>query len=349
MSSLVCALHALGSAFCNIMESFTGKVIDSSVKDVRSVIDFDENLETLERNIKQLSDKVVDVKTEVENREQYGKKKRKREIDSWLDDVMKVEEELSALKEEVTRGEINPGALEKLNGRAGELLEQSKHFGMLVHDMYEREECLLLVPQVHEKISEQNIEDIWSWSHNNVSSIGIHGKEGVGKTTLAKHIHNRLLKETQYQVCWVTVSPGFSIKRLQDDLAKHVNLDLSDEVDEQRRAAKLSRTFKTSKNILGDPLVVEGCRLILTTRSYEVCRKMGCKKLLEVKELNTDDAWELFRKSLGSETVLSPDIEPIAKSMARRCKGFPLRLITLAESMRGVTDIREWKNALKEL
>ncbi|XP_060210985.1 probable disease resistance protein At1g61300 [Lycium barbarum] len=129
-------------------------------------------------------------------------------------------------------------------------------------------------------------------------------------------------------------------------------------------AAKLSRTFKTSKNIviilddvrdrlclekLGDPLVVEGCRLILTTRSYEVCRKIGCKKLLEVKELDTEDAWELFTKSLGSETVLSPDIEPIAKSMARRCKGFPLRLITFAESMRGVTDIREWKNALKEL
>ncbi|KAM3321186.1 hypothetical protein P3S67_008388 [Capsicum chacoense] len=99
---------------------------------------------------------------------------------------------------------------------------------------------------------------------------------------------------------------------------------------------------------LGDPLGVEGYKLILTTRSYEVCRKMGCQKLLEVKTLNADDAWELFRKGLGFETQLSPDIERVAKSMAERCEGLPLGLITLAGSMRGVTDIREWNNALKE-
>ncbi|XP_059277768.1 probable disease resistance protein At1g52660 [Lycium ferocissimum] len=143
-----------------------------------------------------------------------------------------------------------------------------------------------------------------------------------------------------------------------------MNLDLFDEVDEQRRAAKLNRAFRKRKNIviilddvygrlslekLGDPLGVEGCRLILTTCSYEVCLKMGCKKLLEVKKLNTDDAWELFTKSLGCETVLSPNIEKIAKKMAIKCEGLPLGLITLAGRMRGVTDIREWNNALTKL
>ncbi|KAJ8528207.1 hypothetical protein K7X08_021899 [Anisodus acutangulus] len=47
--------------------------------------------------------------------------------------------------------------------------------------------------------------------------------------------------------------------------------------------------------------------------------------------------------------LLSPDIEPVAKSMAGRCDGLPLGLITLGGSMRGVTDIREWKYALQEL
>ncbi|PHU30120.1 hypothetical protein BC332_02213 [Capsicum chinense] len=62
---------------------------------------------------------------------------------------------------------------------------------------------------------------------------------------------------------------------------------------------------------------------------------MGCKELLEVKKLNT-------------ETRLSPDIERIAKSMAGRCEGLPLGLITFGGSMSGVTDMREWKNASRE-
>ncbi|PHT47019.1 hypothetical protein T459_35619 [Capsicum annuum] len=251
-----------------------------------------------------------------------------------------------------------------MDGRVEELLEQSRDFGELVCDIYEREECPMPVQPVQEETSKQNLELVWTWLQDeNVSSIGIYGMGGVGKTTLAKHIHNRLINDHRYQVCWLTVSQGFSVKGLQDELAKFVKLDLSNEEDEHRRSAKLNSAFqKMNKMViilddvwdrlslekLGDPLGVEGYKLILTTRSYEVCRKMGCQKQLEVKTLSTDDAWELFRKGLGFETQLSPDIESVAKSMAERCDGLPLGLITLAGSMRGVTDIREWRNALNE-
>ncbi|XP_059277755.1 probable disease resistance protein At4g27220 [Lycium ferocissimum] len=333
--------------FWTIMDAFLGKFVDFGVNKFKSINDFDENLETLERNVKLLSDRASDVKTNVENRERFGKKKRKREVGSWFDEVMKVEEGLRALKEEVTRGRKNGGALEKMNGRVGELLEQSKHFGTLVHDMYESEECLLLAPQVHEEKSKQNLEAIWTWLHvENVSSIGIYGMGGVGKTTLAKHIHNRPVNEIHYQVRWVTVSQGFRIKRLQDDIAKIVKLDLSDEVDELRRTAKLNRAFEERKNIviilddvwdrlslekLGDPLGVEGL-------GYESVARSGYRA-------SCDSNYSL--KSLADENVLSPDIELVAKSMARRCKGSPIELITLVGSMRGVTDMREWRNALK--
>ncbi|PHU06537.1 hypothetical protein BC332_23026 [Capsicum chinense] len=268
------------SAFWKIMDAIIGNVVDFGMKKFKSTIDFDENLETLERNVKLLSDKAVDVKTEVKNQEQYGKKKRKREVASWFDELKKIKKGLRVLKEEVTVGKKNGGTLEKMNGRVGELLEQSKHLGTLVHIIYEGEECQMMVQQVHEETSKQNLEVIWTWLQDeNVSSIGIYG--------------------------------------LQDSLSKIVKLDLSDVEDERKRADQLNWAFKKMKNIviilddvwdclrlekLGYPLGVEGCRLILTSRSSEVCQKMSCKELLQVKKLNTDDAWELFRKSLGSET-----------------------------------------------
>ncbi|KAM3198775.1 hypothetical protein P3L10_034489 [Capsicum annuum] len=291
---------------------------------------------------------------------------RKQEVESWLNEVEQLEKDLHELKEAATRGEQNIGVLEKMDGRVGELLEQNIHFGELVCDVYESEECPMQVQPVHEEKSKQNLEVIWTWLQDeNVSSIGIYGMGGVGKTTLAKHIYNRLLENSLYQVHWVTVSQGFSIKGLQDDLAKIVKLNLSDVEDEDRRADRLNRAFRQMKNIviilddvwyprshslekLGYPLGVEGCTLILTSRSPEDCQKMGCKELLEVETLNTDDAWELFKNSLGCETLLGEDIERTAKSMAGRCKGLPLGLITLAGSMIGVTDVREWKNALNE-
>ncbi|KAM3215957.1 hypothetical protein P3L10_025397 [Capsicum annuum] len=349
------------------------KKLDETVADLKQrgdfrepVLDVDESedLETLERRVKQLSDKAIDRKREVENQERSGRKMRKQQVESWLNEVEQLEKDLHELKEAATRGEQNIGVLEKMDGRVEELLEQSRDFGELVCDVYEREECPMPVQPVWEEKSKQNLEVVWTWLQDqNVSSIGIYGMGGVGKTTLAKHIHNRLINDHRYQVRWLTVSQGFSVKGLQDELAKFVNLDLSNEEDEHRRSAKLNHAFqKMNKMViilddvwdrlslekLGDPLGVEGYKLILTTRLYEVCRKMGCQKQLEVKTLSTDDAWELFRKGLGSETQLSPDIESVAKSMAERCDGLPLGLITLAGSMRGVTDIREWRNALNE-
>ncbi|PHU08207.1 hypothetical protein BC332_24696 [Capsicum chinense] len=350
------------------------KKLDETVADLKQrgdfrepVLDVDESedLETLERRVKQLSNKAIDMKREVENQERSGRKKRKQEVESWFNEVEQLEKDLHELKEAATRGEQNIGVLEKMDGRVRELLEQSRDFGELVCDVYEREEYPMPVQPVQEETSKQNLEVVWTWLQDeNVSSIGIHGMGGVGKTTLAKHIHNRLINDHRYQVRWLTVSQGFSVKGLQDDLAKFVKLDLSDEEDEHRRLAKLNSAFqKMNKMViiilddvwdrlslekLGDPLGVEGYKLILTTRSSDVCLKMGCQKLLEVKTLNADDAWELFRKGLGFETQLSAGIESVAKSMAERCDGLPLGLITLAGSMRGVTDIREWRNALNE-
>ncbi|PHT73595.1 hypothetical protein T459_24380 [Capsicum annuum] len=220
---------------------------------IKSCINFGEHLETLEHGVNLLLVKASDMKRDVENQELSGRKKRLQQVESWLNEVEQLEEEFHQLKEAARRGEQNIGVLEKMDGRVGELLEKSRHFGELVFDAYESEECPMQVQPVQEETSKQNIEVIWTWLQDeNASSIGIY---------------------------------GFSIKGLQDDLAKIMKLDLSAEDDEHRRADRLNRAFRQMKNIviilddvwdrlsseeLGYPLCEEGCRLILTSRSSEV-------------------------------------------------------------------------------
>ena len=42
-------------------------------------------------------------------------------------------------------------------------------------------------------------------------------------------------------------------------------------------------------------------------------------------------------------------MEQIAKSITKECDGLPLGIITMAGNMKGVDDIREWRDALEDL
>ncbi|XP_073262569.1 probable disease resistance protein At4g27220 [Populus alba] len=213
---------------------------------------------------------------------------------------------------------------------------------------------------------ENNKNAIWSWIMNDIeasSSIGIYGMGGVGKTTLLTHIYNQLLQKpgTFPHVHWITVSQDFSVCKLQNLIAKDIHLDLSNDDNERKRAAKLSKALIEKQRwvlILDDlwncfdfdkvgiPIQVKGCKLIVTTRSFEVCQRMVCQKTIKVEPLSIEEAWALFIKILG---CIPPGVEEIAKSMARECAGLPLGIKTMAGTMRGVDDIREWRNALEEL
>ncbi|KAI3473415.1 hypothetical protein Pfo_031389 [Paulownia fortunei] len=357
-----------------LLETFFSKVgkqlVDYAHNTVKSIKDFQSTLDSLQRNLKSLSSKASDVEEQIKNAELSGRKKRKREVENWLTEVLIIENEFLKLENEVqSRGFISrffggDRAL-KLNQRVDELVEQSRHFGELLLDVYEtRGEALLTTRLVGEAI-EKNLERIWKFLvTDKVSSIGIYGMGGVGKTTLTKHIHNRLLEKTQERVFWVTISQECTIMMFQDKIAHVLGLNLSDEDDEDKRAARLNRALSLRKNIVlilddlwknislekvGDPLRAEGCRLIITTRSLEVCHQIGCQEIIKVKTLYTDEAWNLFRGTLGRGMTLPLEVQEIAKSMAKVCDGLPLGIITVAGSMRGETAIHVWRNASVKL
>jgi disease resistance protein RPS2 len=214
---------------------------------------------------------------------------------------------------------------------------------------------------------EENMKVIWSLlMDDKVPIIGIYGMGGVGKTTILQHIYNELLQRQDIcdHVWWVTVSQDFSINRLQYLIAKRLYLDLSSEDDDLHRAAKLSEELrKKQKWILilddlwnnfelhkvGIPVALKGCKLILTTRSETICHRIACHHKIKVKPLSEGEAWNLFMEKLGRDVTLSPEVEGIARDIARECAGLPLGIITVAGSMMGVDDLHEWRNILKKL
>lgn len=68
-----------------------------------------------------------------------------------------------------------------------------------------------------------------------------------------------------------------------------------------------------------------------------------------MKILDSNEAWGLFMYTLGDKKVFHIDVEKIAKFVAKSCASLPLGIVTVAGSMRGVTDICEWRNALEQL
>nr|XP_034925326.1 probable disease resistance protein At4g27220 [Populus alba] len=211
---------------------------------------------------------------------------------------------------------------------------------------------------------EDNKNVIWPLlMDDKFSTIAIYGMGGVGKTTMLQHIHNELL-DTSHCVYWVTVSRDFSIKRLQNLIAQRLSLDLSSEDDVLHRATKLSKELRKKKkwililddlwnsfelHVVGIPVNLEGCKLIMTTRSEKVCNQMYSQHKIKLEPLCEGEARTLFMEKLGDDKALSLEVEQIAIDVARECAGLPLGIITVARSLRGVDDLHEWRNTLNKL
>ncbi|KAJ6857930.1 hypothetical protein NC652_040452 [Populus alba x Populus x berolinensis] len=93
----------------------------------------------------------------------------------------------------------------------------------------------------------------------------------------------------------------------------------------------------------------QGCKLIITTRSYKVCQEMKTQHIITVQPISKEDAWDLFIEKLGHDIILSPEVKQIALDIVSKCDGFPLRILIMAAFMRGVDEPHRWRITLKSL
>ncbi|PIA55373.1 hypothetical protein AQUCO_00800258v1 [Aquilegia coerulea] len=304
-------------------------------------------------------------------------------VDNWLQNVQHVLNDTDRIEEEVKIAtSCLKGLLPKccsnfnLGQRISELIMEGNTLTLtcseLLKDTLTSKEPKIGVELPAQKLvgettAQKSLEKVWELLMDGESRVvGVYGMGGIGKTKMAMAINNRILeKSNQFdKIIWVTLSKARDIPGLQIDIAKKVDLDLSNEQDEIERMGKLHEALKRRKRILfilddmwqefplgeigiPEPTTDNGCKVLITTRKKEVCNKMGCRAAnVKVETLTEEEAWELF---LDKVDELTPEVMPTAKLVAKECSGLPLAIITVAAAMRGNGDLGDWTVALNDL
>ncbi|CAH8304067.1 unnamed protein product [Eruca vesicaria subsp. sativa] len=224
---------------------------------------------------------------------------------------------------------------------------------------------------------EQMFEKAWNrLMQDGVGIMGLHGMGGVGKTTLLKKIHNKFVDVDQNKddgrvdiMMWMVVSRGVNtLQKVQDEIAKKLHLNGNEwtNKNESDKAAEINTVLSGKRFVLmlddiwekvdletvGVPeLTSENrCKVAFTTRSREVCLRMGDRDPVEVNCLEPEEAWELFEKKVGDDNLTRDSrIVELARKVAEKCRGLPLALIVIGETMSTKTRVEEWEHAVEEL
>ncbi|XP_077229371.1 disease resistance protein At4g27190-like [Tasmannia lanceolata] len=195
--------------------------------------------------------------------------------------------------------------------------------------------------------------------------IGIWGMGGVGKTTMMKSLNNSAEITQLFEiVILVTVSKDWSLRNVQNEIAKRLSLNLRSDESNDNMATRIYQELERKKFILllddmwekieldnvGIPRInlENGSKIVLTTRRLQVCKSMDTDVEVRVDILSEEEAWKLFQNKVG-DVVEYPSIQSLAKDVVKECHGLPLAIIAVGGSLRKDEDVHVWKNALDEL
>ncbi|RWR72050.1 putative disease resistance protein [Cinnamomum micranthum f. kanehirae] len=187
---------------------------------------------------------------------------------------------------------------------------------------------------------------------------------GIGKTRTLKLLNNRLEEFHMFDiVVWITVSGEGSRRKVQNDVAERLKCPAKN-VSDDRLRANIYHHLRGKKFLLilddiweridlsdvGIPIPNQdnGCKVLLTTRDFGVCRQMETDVEIQMEKLSKEEAWSLFNEKVG-DVAMSPRIEPIARDIIKECGGLPLAIIVIGSSLRRKSDVAVWRNTLREL
>ncbi|KAJ9166730.1 hypothetical protein P3X46_021437 [Hevea brasiliensis] len=212
----------------------------------------------------------------------------------------------------------------------------------------------------------KEVESLLSIRSEGVHSLGIWGIGGIGKTTIAGVLYNRISAQFESQ-CFVA--------NVREELEKHTIVHLRDEILSKLLGVDIKigipnvlpsfvKNMLLKKRVLivlddvSSPLQLKslleehdsygsGSRIIITSRNKQVL-KYGCAKIYEVKELIPHEAFQLFRfHALKQNRPSEAHVHLLERAM-NYAEGIPLALIVLGSNLCD-KHIEEWESELVKL
>ncbi|GLU15370.1 hypothetical protein SLE2022_318680 [Rubroshorea leprosula] len=355
-------------AFGEILRIFGDSIRDYVWEHVDCHRKLEEDLNEFRSEFQVLKRRKIDVKSRIQAEVHSGQVV-KQEVRGWLNDVRKVEKDKQDIEERARRVPyLKRASLDKLVREKVDVVKRTKERGIfnegLVIERAPAHGNIIPTDNLVGEISTK--QEIWGYLiGDEVGMIGVCGIGGVGKTTIMKNLHNDLQRETRFQkVIWVTVSHPLNVFELQKKIASALGKRLREDEEVMMRAAALMEimrrvryvvilddvwdTFSLNDVGIPDPNAQNGCKVVITSRSIEVCSYLCCK-IVEVQPLSQEESLKLFLNTVGDGVLQVPGLEDILKLIVKECAGLPLAIVVIAGSMRGVDNVNVWRNALIEL
>ncbi|KAI3433088.1 ADP-ribosyl cyclase/cyclic ADP-ribose hydrolase [Psidium guajava] len=195
----------------------------------------------------------------------------------------------------------------------------------------------------------EELKRIVDVNSNGVLILGFCGMGGVGKTTLAKALHNKLV------VDFPRSSFVPNIKRLHrgkiEDISAGINL-IKQLVHEEPVLIVLDdvNDVKQLKALAGSRnWFCEGTRVIVTTRDKEVLPDSIVNVFYEVEELTFPEALQLFSFHAFGRDQPNKDLKDVAEQIVSLAGGLPLALEVFGSFLYDKRRTEEWQDALQKL
>ncbi|XP_065635804.1 disease resistance protein RPV1-like isoform X2 [Quercus suber] len=202
---------------------------------------------------------------------------------------------------------------------------------------------------------------------NDVHMIGIYGPSGIGKSTIARAIFNRICDHFD-GFCYLenfreNSGTNDGVIKLQETFLSEILRVKNLKVGNKYRGINMIKERLSCMRILlvlddVDKLVhienllgkcdwfAYGSRIIITTRDKHLLATLGnCCSTYEVQELDKDEALELFSMYAFQRNKPKKDYLELANQVIQYTKGHPLAIEIMGADLCGRTRL-EWKSAL---